>query len=185
MAGRDPGAGSANTSEASAGVVSRELVLARRFEAPRELVFAAWTQAEHFARWFGPRGFSISSCSMDARPGGAIRFSMGPEGGEYWHAGRFLEVVEPERVVFTLRFVDEASTPVPHPRFPGWPVDAEFVTTVTFAERDGGTEVTVHQVVVPAEAAAHEVFDVERPQARAGWFESFERLDELLAEVRA
>lgn len=177
-------AGSGRGVVASGMPVDREFVLTRVFTAPRELVFAAWTKAEHFARWFGPRGFGIPACAMDAWPGGAIRFCMGAPGAEYWHEGVFREVVEPERIVFTLRFTDGRGNPVPHPNFPGWPLEAEFHQTVTFAERGGATEVTVRQVIVPPEAAAHEAFEIERPLARQGWSQSFERLDELLAHLR-
>lgn len=158
----------------------RTLTMTRVFRAPRELVFAAWTEADRFARWFGPKTFVVTGCTIDARPGGEIRFCMGPEGSGYWHAGEFREVVAPERLVFSLRFVDEGGDPVPHPHFPGWPVAAEFVQTVTFAERDGATEVTLRQVITPPDAAAHPVFDIERPMAQQGWLESFERLDGLL-----
>lgn len=156
-------------------------MLTRVFDAPRELVFEAWTRAEHFARWFGPNDFVMPECEIDARPGGVIRFRMGHEGEAYWHAGVFREVTVPERLVFTLRFVDEAGEPVPHPTLSDWPVEAEFITTVTFAERDGGTEMVLRQVIAPADAAERAVFDVERPLARQGWIESFERLDAVLA----
>lgn len=175
--------GSALESDGSTLESDRELVLTRVFAAPRELVFAAWTRAEHFARWFGPEGFTMPVCEMDARAGGAIRFCMGPSGSEYWHEGEFLEVEAPARIVFTLRFTDGRGTPVPHPFFPDWPVDAQFVQTVTFTERRGETEVRVYQVVTPPEAASHPAFTVERPQALEGWGESFGRLDALLEHL--
>ena len=82
------------------------IVIVRVFDAPRELVFKAWTEAERFATWFGEHGSSIplDKVSMDARPGGAWSATMiyGPDKIELPFAGKFLEVVEPERVSMTI-----------------------------------------------------------------------------------
>ena len=67
----------------AASVEERTLVITRVFDAPRPLVFKAWTQPEHIVRWWGPKGFTLTACEMDFRPGGAFRFSMrSPEGTE-------------------------------------------------------------------------------------------------------
>lgn len=160
---------------------SHELVLTRRIAAPRSRVFEAWTDAEQFARWFGPAEYRTTDCTIDARPGGTIRFRMGPEEGPgYWHAGAFRDVVAPERIAFTLRFVDENGAPVPHPTLPEWPLETEFLQAVTLTQQRETTEMTLRQVVLPAEAARHPVFDIERPLARQGWAETLDRLDALL-----
>jgi len=66
----------------------RVLVLTRLFDAPRSLVFKAWTEPEHLARWWGPRGFTSTIIANDVRPGGAYRFHMrGPEGDDHWLQG--------------------------------------------------------------------------------------------------
>lgn len=81
----------------------REFVISRVFDAPRVLVFTAWTDPEHMAQWWGPHGFTNPVCEMDVRPGGAHRIVMrGPDGVEYPIKGVYLEVVEPERLVMTL-----------------------------------------------------------------------------------
>ena len=73
------GAGSAPASTAD-----REIVLTRDFDAPRELVWRAWTDPEHFPRWFGPNGFTTTVHSMDVRPGGTSAYTMGgPDGTDY------------------------------------------------------------------------------------------------------
>jgi uncharacterized protein YndB with AHSA1/START domain len=78
----------------------RELVFTRIFDAPRELVWMAWTDPEHIARWWGPNGFTTTTYSMDFRPGGVWRYVMhGPDGTEYQNQVVYLEIVKPERLV--------------------------------------------------------------------------------------
>ena len=82
----------------------RELVVTRVIDAPRRLVFRAWTQPEHIARWWGPQGFTTIHCEMDVRVGGAYRFGMrSPQGTEHWKRGVYREIVEPERDRLHLR----------------------------------------------------------------------------------
>lgn len=79
----------------------RSIVGIREFDAPRELVFAAWTDPTHLAQWWGPNGFSITTSSFDLRPGGVWRFVMhGPDGRDYQNRITFEEVVRPERIVY-------------------------------------------------------------------------------------
>ena len=85
----------AATSNAVTESSDRELVLTRIFDAPRSLVFKAWTEPRHLARWWGPRGFSVVSCEMDPRTGGSYRFHMrGPDGTDHWPQGVFREIDE-------------------------------------------------------------------------------------------
>jgi uncharacterized protein YndB with AHSA1/START domain len=167
-----------HASNASIDTAEQELVLTRVFAAPRELVFQAWTEPEHLARWFGPRDSTLPFCKMDVRPGGVLHFCHRFSQADVWVKGAFDEVVEPSRLVFTLGFVDRKGNPGQHPSFPDWPPDARLVTTVTFAEQEGKTKLTLHQIIVaPTPSKA---FAVERRMARQGWTESLERLTELL-----
>jgi uncharacterized protein YndB with AHSA1/START domain len=82
-------------------VSDREIVTARVLDWPRELVFEAWTNPDHLAHWWGPRGFTSTFHEFDASPGGAWRFVMhGPDGADYPNESVFVEVVKPERIVF-------------------------------------------------------------------------------------
>jgi uncharacterized protein YndB with AHSA1/START domain len=82
-----------------------ELVITRLIDAPRERIFAAWTDPKQLARWWGPHGMTTPVCEMDLRPGGVFRTVMrARDGTEYPHAGVFLELVAPERIVFTDAF---------------------------------------------------------------------------------
>lgn len=158
----------------------RDLVLTRTFDAPRELVFRAWTDPEHLARWWGPTGFTNPVCEADARPGGAWLICMrSPDGEDYWCGGVYKEVVEPERIVCTDCFTDEKGNVVDPAERYGMPegVPAEMLITVTFEEHEGKTTVTMRQTL--PESVAREVGAVE------GWSQSFDRLAEHLGRMAA
>jgi uncharacterized protein YndB with AHSA1/START domain len=159
---------------------THELVLARTIDAPREVLFDVWTQAEHFAQWFGPHGVELPFCKIDPRPGGILHFCHRTRDGiEVWVKGTYREVVAPERLVFGLGFVDAPGRPAAHPMFPDWPPDATILTTVTFAELGGKTQLTVRQVfLAPPQAAANDVFRRMREGAQLGWGETLDRLAE-------
>jgi uncharacterized protein YndB with AHSA1/START domain len=154
------------------------LTMERVLAATPAQVFHAWTDATAFAQWFGPHGAALPVAELDARPGGAMRFCHRfPDAADVWVQGRYDEVVPPSRLVFTLGFVDEAGRPAPHPGFPGWPIDAAIVTTVTLAAVAEGTRLTVEQRVTPVTADVRQ----ERELARQGWIETLERLVQYLA----
>jgi uncharacterized protein YndB with AHSA1/START domain len=158
------------------GQVHQELVISRIINAPRKLVFRAWTDPEHFMRWWGPKGYTVPFCKIDPRPGGRIRFCMrSPEGHDIWNGGVFQEVVAPERLVSTDYFTDEQGNPVPPTRYGmGADFPAEAVITVTFEEHETGqTKLTLRQTL-PASVA-------QQSAAQQGWSESFDRLAEYLA----
>jgi uncharacterized protein YndB with AHSA1/START domain len=115
----------------------REFVLTRVFDAPRELVFRAWTQPEHFASWWGGAGVTtpVDTMRMDVRPGGEWYACMrsDSDGVEHPFAGVYREVVDNERLVLTL---SEGDHPDPH---------REHLVTVTFKDVDGGTEMAFSQ----------------------------------------
>jgi uncharacterized protein YndB with AHSA1/START domain len=107
-----------------------EILLERTFAAPRELVLEMWCKPEHLEHWWGPKGFTLPRCEIDARTGGAFVFTMrGPDGTDYPSTTTFEEVTPPERIVFLADVHD----------------GVQAHTTVTFAETDGRTTVRVHQ----------------------------------------
>jgi uncharacterized protein YndB with AHSA1/START domain len=152
----------ANT-DTSTTSAERELIITRVFDAPRRLVFKAWTEPERIKEWWGPRGFTTLSCEMDQRPGGVWRVrSRSPEGKDYVSQGVFRELVEPERLVFTHAWVDAEGKP-----------GHETLVTVTFAEQSGKTLLTFHQGVFESITS--------RDEHGEGWSSAFE----LLAEYQA
>jgi len=140
----------------------QQLTIERILDAPRELVFKAWTDPKHVEQWWGPKGFTTPVCELDLRPGGAILIHMrGPDGRVYPMTGVYQEVVEPERLVFTSSALDEEG----HPLF-------EVLTTVTLAEQGAKTKQTLQARVLnrTAKAAPH------LAGMEVGWTQSLERL---------
>jgi uncharacterized protein YndB with AHSA1/START domain len=153
------------------------LVITRLFDAPRELVFKAWTDPERLARWWGPHGFTTPYCTIDLRQGGAWHLCMrSPDGQDYWCKGIYQEIVVPERLVSTDFFSDAEGNPVP-PTHYGMSADfpAETLITVTLAEHEGKTKLTLEHTI-PASI-------VEESGAREGWSQSLDRLAEELQQV--
>ena len=112
---------------------AREVTITRVFDAPRDLVFRMWTDPAHVARWWGPKCFTNPVCEVDARPGGELRIVMqAPDGATYPMIGVFQHVAAPERLVFTNIAVDAQGNHI-----------LEGLTTVTFADRGGKTELTL------------------------------------------
>lgn len=91
----------------------RELVMTRVFNAPRELVFKAWTEADALLQWWGPRTFPTRVCTVDLRPGGLWHYCMvGPQGEESWGIAKYRGIVPPERLVYTDWFSNKDAEPV-------------------------------------------------------------------------
>jgi len=141
----------------------RGLTITRTFDAPREVVFAAWTDAKQAAQWWGPRGFTTISCEMDVRVGGAYRACMrSPEGALHCRRGVYREIVRPERIAFTFAWED-ASGDLGH----------ETLVTVTFAEQGAKTLLTLRQATFESVARCDD--------HRRGWTSCLERFAEYLA----
>jgi uncharacterized protein YndB with AHSA1/START domain len=150
--------------ENSAQTEERELVLTRVFDAPRDLVWKAWTEPERVVQWMGPRGFTSTILKADFRPGGAYRFHMrGPDGTDHWQQGVYREIVKPERIVCTYAWADAE----------GKATRPETLLTVSFAEQGDKTMLTLHQAVFESVTA--------RDLHGEGWSSSLERLAECLA----
>ena len=115
----------------------REIVITRLLDAPRELAFQAWTEPQHVAQWWGPNGFTNTIHEMDVRPGGVWRFIMhGPNGVDYPNKAVFIEVKEPERLIFT--------------HGSGAEDDPDFEVTATFVDEGGKTRLTLRQLYTTA-----------------------------------
>ena len=148
----------------------REIVMTRVFDAPRTLVFDAWTKPELFARWFGARGWTVPVCEIDLRPGGAFRYILrGPDGSEVVMRGVYREVVPPERLVTTESFDGFAEV--------GWRPEDQTVTTMVLTEHDGKTTWTA-TIVYPSKEVRDAALQLN--VAWMGMAESLDRLAELV-----
>lgn len=138
--------------------------MTRTFDAPRELVFDAFTKREHLERWqCAPMGMEVTVEKSDIRPGGEYRICMhGADGTEHWLEGVYREIVRPERLVYTHCWLDEQMQPT-----------RQTLVTLTFAARGAKTELTLRHVGLA---------NVEtRDGHRRGWGSTFDRLANYLA----
>lgn len=152
----------------------RELVITRILDAPRELLWKAWTDPEMIKKWWGPKNFTAPVIKVDLRVGGKYLYCMrSPEGQDFWSTGVYHEIVPMERIVCTDSFADEKGNVMPasHYGMAGdWP--SELVVTVTFEDHDGKTKMTLKHVGLPAGTMSD--------LTSAGWNESFDRLADSL-----
>jgi uncharacterized protein YndB with AHSA1/START domain len=143
----------------------KEIVMTRVFDAPRHLVFDAFTKPELLKRWFGPRGWSLVVCETDFRVGGSWRFVLrGPDGSEMGMYGVYREIVPPERTVHTESFDD----------YPG-----ESIVTAVWVENHGKTTLTA-TVLYPSQEIRDAVINSGMEHGAA---ESYDKLAELLAAM--
>jgi len=156
------------------------LVITRVFDAPRELVWKAWTEPEHMMRWWGPRAFTCPHCEIDFRVGGKILASMQSpefnEGRPIWSTGVYREIVPLERIVMTDSFADEKGNVVPATHYGmGEDIPLEMLVTVTLEDLGGKTRMTMRHEGLPAGEM--------KDGANQGWNESFDKLADYLAQA--
>jgi uncharacterized protein YndB with AHSA1/START domain len=165
---------SSTKSNATANTATPDLVITRFFDAPRELVWKAWTEPEHLMRWWGPKDFTSPVCKIDLRVGGKYLYCMrSPEGQEFWSTGVYREIVPPERLVVTDSFADKDGNVVPASDYGlGDDFPLELQVTVIFEEHQGKTKMTLHHAGMPAGQI--------REMTEAGWNQSFDKLGESL-----
>lgn len=160
-------------------------IISRVVNAPREVVFRAFTEVEHMKQWWGPKGSKVIAAEMDLRPGGMFHYGLqAPDGSTMW--GRFVyrEIAAPERIVFISSFSDEKGGLTRHPLQQEWPT--ELLSTFLF--EDAGSErttVTVIWVPINESAAERLAFDTNRESMTQGWSGTFDRLEHYLSEPRS
>ena len=160
-----------------------EFVIARVFDAPRELVWKAWTERERLMQWFGPKGFTMHMATLNFRPGGVFHYCLrSPDGHDLWGKFVYRETVAPERIVFVNSFSDEKGNLTRHPMSPTWPL--ELLSTVTFAEHEGKTTLTVQWVPLNATELERKTFDEGRESMQQGWTGTLDQLAEYLGGSR-
>ena len=147
-------------------ITELEMTAVRVFDAPRDLVWKAWTDPKHIGEWWGPNGFTTTTDIMDVKPGGTWRFVMhGPDGRHYKNKIVYIEVEKPKRLVYK-HAGDEETEPV------------SFHVTVTFVEKEGKTELTMRSVFPSAEELARVIKEYK---ADVGLSQTLNRLRDYLA----
>jgi uncharacterized protein YndB with AHSA1/START domain len=142
--------------------MTHSISMVRIFDAPRELVFDTWVRADELSTWFAPDGYEVTGCEVDARPGGRwwVEY-VSTEGEAHRESGEFTDVVEPERLTFTLTQQDSHGN-----------VGPQTTVAVRLADQDGKTELTFEQSGYTAVAM--------RDGNAEGWKECFDTLDRVL-----
>ncbi|RFM26279.1 SRPBCC family protein [Deminuibacter soli] len=156
-----------------------EVHIAHLFDAPRELVFEAWTNPEHLAAWYAPDNCTARIKHMDVRVGGSFLVCINhPVAGDCWAKGVYLEIAAPSRLVFTLSLADEHGNIVdgqPGTPHANWPRDT--TVTLSFEDRGSKTMLLLHQTV--SEALA------KQTGAHPGWIQMLHKLNNLLVNAHS
>ena len=151
-----------------------EVTIIRFFDAPRELVWRAWTDPEHHKKWWGPKDFTAPHCEIDLKVGGKHLYCMRSADGEnIWNSGEFLEVVHLKKLVYTEYFADENGneiSPVLYGFPEGW--NGHMVVTVIFEDEKGKTKITALHAGLPTGDLSMD--------AKKGWNESLDKLADSL-----
>lgn len=161
---------------------NQDLVITRTIQAPRELVFRAWTEPDHLRQWWGPAGADMQVLRLDLRPGGVFHYSQQLGGGPVMH-GIFVyrEVEPPERLVYVNSFADATGTIVRNPWSPDWPL--EILNTLTFEAQGGQTRLTLRGAPLNASEAERRAFEGAQPMVQQGFSGTLNQLDAYLADL--
>ncbi|WP_248927971.1 SRPBCC family protein [Paenibacillus hamazuiensis] len=159
-----------------------ELVITRTFNAPRDLVFKMWTEAEHLEHWWGPKGLKLTVVKLDVRPDGIFHYKMSnAEGLEMWGKFVYREVDAPEKLEYVSSFSDPEGNTVSSLIAPGFPLEVRNV--VTFDEHDGKTILTLRGGPINATEEELKFYESMHGSMQQGFAGTFSQLDEYLASL--
>ena len=161
---------------------AKDFVLTRVFDAPRDLVWKAFTDPERMKQWWGPKGFKVLHSKMDLRPGGTYHYGMqAPDGKTMWGKFVYREIVPPEKLVFINSFSDEKAGLTRHPMAPTWPL--EMLSVFTFEDLGGKTRFTIRWAPYNASEEERKTFDAGHASMTQGWGGTMEQLAAYLASA--
>ena len=167
-----------------AAAAKREFTLTRTFDAPRALVFQAWTQPEHLKRWWGVQGCAIGKCVVDLRPGGKFHYCMKMQNGmDLWGIFTYREIAPPERLVFTNSISDSEGNIARHPFSPKWPL--EILQTLTLTEDAGKTTLNLYAIPINATEEELQAFEGGMVFMEKGFAATLEQLNAYLQGLTA
>jgi len=158
----------------------KEFVISRAFDAPRDLVWKAFTEADQMKQWWGPKGAVILYCKLDLRPGGTFHYRMRFAGQEMWGKMVYREIDPPKRIHFVNSFSDEQGGVTRHPLAPTWPI--QMLTTITFDEQGGRTTFTVRWIPLDPTDEERKTFEAGFGSMQNGWNGTFDQLAAYLAK---
>jgi uncharacterized protein YndB with AHSA1/START domain len=160
-----------------------EFEITRTFNAPCTLVFKAYSEAERLAQWWGPAGLTWVKSELDFRPGGHFHYCMkAPDGREMWGRFDYIEIADPDQIVFTNAFSDASGAAVRAPFAPDWPL--EVMNVVTFsADTENTTTVRLRAWPHKGSEAEYQAFADMRPSLQQGFAGTFDQLSAYLAKT--
>ena len=163
---------------------NQEFVISRVFDAPRDVVFKAFTDPERMKHWWGPKGFAVVKSEMDLRVDGVYHYCLrAPDGALMWGKFIYREIVPPERVVFINSFSNEQGGTTHHPMMPDWPL--EMMSTILFEDVENGkTKFTVKWSPHNASEKERVTFAGGHASMTQGWSGTFDQLAAHLARAR-
>jgi uncharacterized protein YndB with AHSA1/START domain len=157
-------------------------LITRDFDAPRGLVWKAWTESDRLAQWWGPKNFIVRVLKLDLRPGGIFHYSMKtPDGREMWGRFTYREIVAPERLVFTSSFADANADTAPNPWLPEWP--GKVLNFVSFGVDGGKTALTFRAMPLDATEPQRKAFVSMRSSMQQAFAGTFNQLAEHLSKA--
>jgi uncharacterized protein YndB with AHSA1/START domain len=161
----------------------RELVITRVFDAPRELLWKAWTEPERLKFWWAPKGSTWVSGTLDLRPGGLFHYCVRPrDSADIWGKLRYHEIAPPERLEFIVSFSDAQGGTTRHPMSQTWPLEVR--NTVTLSEHKGRTTLTLSGLPHNASEAERHTFTKGHASMQQGFKGSFDQLEAYLVGAR-
>lgn len=159
-----------------------EFTITRSFDAPRDLVWKAFTEPERLMHWWGPKGFTMVEAKVDLRPGGVYHYGMkAPDGAEMWGLWTYKEIVAPERLVVLVSFSDADGGITTHPMNPDWP--REMISVMTLVDEGSKTSVTITAAPYNATETEITTFEAGKSSMDQGFSGTFEQLDAYLADA--
>lgn len=163
---------------------SKDFVLSRVFDAPRDLLWKCFTDPERIKHWWGPKGVKVVKAKMDLRPGGTYHYGMEtPDGKVMWGKFVYREIVPPEKLIFINSFSDEAGGLTRHPMSATWPL--ELLSVFTFEEQSGGkTKFTIRWTTYNATAEEQMTFDAGHASMTQGWGGTMKQLEAYLKTAK-
>ena len=160
----------------------RDFIITRTLDAPRELVFDAWSNPNHLRRWWGPKGCTVGFCNMDLRPGGQLLYSLRmPDGQEMWGKFVYREILPPDRLVFVNSFSDPQGNVTRAPFNSKWPL--EILNTLTLGEQFNLTTLSLIGQPLNPTAEELELFESMLNSLHESFSGTFDQLQKYLKSL--
>jgi uncharacterized protein YndB with AHSA1/START domain len=161
---------------------ANEFVIQRVFNTPRNLVWKAFSEPDRLARWWGPVGFKMIVSKLEFSPGGTFHYRMQSDDGfVMWGKFVYLQIIEPEKIVFIISFSDENGSIARVPLSATWPLEVFIVLTLT--EKDGDTKLTLKSSPINSSEKEIKTFRSEFESMNKGFSSSFDQLEEYLSKL--